>query len=115
MTNGDLYLLRIRADVADAIAFLGLWTCDGELNRSGFCSPEYDALVDESRLEEDDGARYDLYAQLEAALTSKDGAFPLIPIAWGTIGTLAAEGVEGLVPNSLGLYDFAAVTMPASP
>lgn len=115
VTNGDLYLLRIRADVADAIAFLGLWTCDGALNRSGFCSSEYDALVDASRLEEDDGARYDLYAQLEAALTSKNGAFPLIPIAWGMIGTLAVEGVEGLEPNSLGLYDFAAVTMPASP
>ena len=111
---GDLYLFRIQADVADAIAFLGLWTCDGELNLSGFCDPEYDSLVDDARQEEDDAARYELYAKLEALLTSKTGAFPLIPIAWGTIETLAAAGIEGLEPNALGLYDFTVVTVPAT-
>ncbi len=112
---GDLYLFRIRADVADAIAFLGLWTCNGTLNRSGFCSSEYDDLAEETRQEEDDPARYDSYAQLEAALTSKTGVFPLVPIAWATVQTLSADGIEGLEPNALGLYDFAAVTMPAAP
>ena len=51
--NDYLYLFRIRADVADAIAFLGLWTCNGTLNRSGFCSPEYDDLAEETRQEDE--------------------------------------------------------------
>jgi len=109
--NADLYLFRIRADVADAIAFLGLFTCDGSLNSTGFCDKTYDAQVETARKTVDDKARFGIYGHLEAMLTSKNGVFPLIPVVWSTIGTLHASSVQGLEPNPLGLYDFTAVTL----
>ena len=109
--NADLYLFRIRADIADAIAFLGLFTCDGSLNQSGFCDEAYDAQIDDARKAVDDDARFGIYGNLEAMLTSKSGAFPLIPLTWSTTGTLRTTAVDGLEPNALGLYDFATVSV----
>ena len=109
--NADLYLFRIRADIADAIAFLGLFTCDGSLNQSGFCDEAYDAQIDDARKAVDDDARFGIYGNLEAMLTSKNGAFPLIPLTWSTTGTLRTTAVDGLEPNALGLYDFATVSV----
>lgn len=107
----DLYLFTIRADVADAIAFLGLFTCDGDLNLTGFCDAEYDRQIEEARKTVEDEARFGIYGSLESMLTSKNGAFPLIPVTWNTIGTLHTAAVDGLEPNGLGLYDFTVITV----
>ncbi len=80
----DTYRLGWIGDYVDAINFLELWTCDSGNNNSNFCDPEYDKLVAKARQTEDNGARYQIYKQLEDILVGPDGALPIIPIYWYT-------------------------------
>jgi len=80
----DIYRLGWIGDYVDAINFLELWTCDSGNNNSNFCDPEYDKLVAKARQTEDNGARYQIYKQLEDILVGPDGALPIIPIYWYT-------------------------------
>ncbi len=80
----DTYRLGWIGDYVDAINFLELWTCDSGNNNSNFCDPEYNKLVAKARQTEDNGARYQIYKQLEDILVGADGALPIIPIYWYT-------------------------------
>ena len=81
--ESDAYLAGWGYDFPDAINLLELWSCDGgEATASGFCDPQFDALLDQAADELDEDSRVALYAGAEAMLTGEQGAMPAIPIDW---------------------------------
>ncbi len=82
-------------DFPDAINFLELWTCKGGNNHSGYCDPEYDALVKQARSTEGEEERFALYKEMEQMLFSEEnGAFPVMPIYWYTYVNLERETIK---------------------
>jgi oligopeptide transport system substrate-binding protein len=90
----DVYRLGWIYDFPDAINGLELWTCDSGNNNTGWCNEEFDALIEQARTEEDDDARYDLYAQAEAIMFGEDGEMPLTPIMWYTYPNLEVDAIR---------------------
>jgi oligopeptide transport system substrate-binding protein len=76
----DIFRLGWVGDFVDDINFLELWTCESGNNNTGFCSREYDRLVEQAKQTVDDADRLEIYRQLEAMLTGEDGALPFIPM-----------------------------------
>jgi oligopeptide transport system substrate-binding protein len=107
----DVYSIGWIGDFVDDINFLELWTCESGNNFSRYCDPEYDKLIAQARSTPDDAARFALYEQAEAMLTGPEGAFPLIPINWGTSPILRKESVRGLELNLLGQFDWTKVSV----
>src|SRR6266581_1444378 len=54
-----------------------LYGCGGELNYSGYCSPEVDQLIDKQSIEADPGKRKELVWAIERKL-AEDGTSPII-------------------------------------
>ena len=107
----DVYQIGWVADYVDDINFLELWLCESGNNLSNYCDPAYDKLIEQARRTQDDQARQAIYAQAEAMLTGPQGAFPFIPVYWGTFNTLRKTYVEGWEPNSLDLLDLTKVSI----
>lgn len=76
------------ADNFDRVVFRS----DSAQNDPNFNSPEFDALVDQARLETDTDVRRDLYAQAEEILVHDVAA--IIPIYWYTSVQLTKPNVE---------------------
>jgi oligopeptide transport system substrate-binding protein len=107
----DVFRLGWLGDFVEAFNFLELWMCDSGNNSTGYCSEEYDALINEARATPDDEARYELYRQAEEILFAEDGDFPIIPIYWYTTSYMAATTVEGWTPNIIAQYDLTKVSI----
>ncbi len=107
----DLFLIGWIGDYVDDINFLELWTCESGNNPTNYCDPAYDRLIDEARSTPDDSSRHELYAQAEAMLTGPEGAFPIIPLTWGTAPILRRETIEGLELNLLGQFDWTKISI----
>jgi oligopeptide transport system substrate-binding protein len=90
----DVYRLGWIGDFVDAINFLELWTCDSGNNNTNYCNKEFDSLIEQARSEEDEEARYDLYAQAEQILYGPDGEVPVIPIYFYTQNALEKVSVK---------------------
>ncbi len=86
-------------DVADAINFLECFQTDVGNNRTGWSSPDFDALIAAAYQETDATRRAELLQEAETILL--DGG-PIIPIYFYTWKYLKAPEVKGLVPNILG-------------
>jgi oligopeptide transport system substrate-binding protein len=87
------------SDYPDADNFdRSVFRTDAGQNDSGYSNPEYDALVDQARLEPDVEARRELYAQAETLLVVEDPA--AIPIYWYTYVQMFKPNVEYTVPSS---------------
>lgn len=80
-------------DYADANSYAyDVFHSSSEFNYSGWTSPEYDALVEEARVNEDTAARVELYAQAEEMLVDTNAA--IMPIYWYAENQLTAPNVE---------------------
>ena len=107
----DVFRLGWLGDFVEAFNFLELWMCDSGNNSTGYCSEEYDAIINEARATPDDDARYELYRQAEEILFAEDGDFPIIPIYWYTTSYMHATTVEGWTPNIIAQYDLTKVSI----
>jgi oligopeptide transport system substrate-binding protein len=107
----DVFRLGWLGDFVEAFNFLELWMCDSGNNSTGYCSEEYDAIINEARATPDDDARYELYRQAEEILFAEDGDFPIIPIYWYTTSYMHATTVEGWTPNIIAQYDLTKVSL----
>lgn len=90
----DAYRLGWIYDFPDAINGLELFTCDSGNNNTNWCNEEFDALVEQAKDEEDDEARFALYAQMEDIMFGEDGEVPLTPIMWYTYPNLENDSVR---------------------
>jgi len=90
----DVYRLGWIYDFPDAINGLELFTCDSGNNNTNWCNEEFDALVEQARGEEDEAARFELYAQMEDIMFGEDGEVPLTPIMWYTFPNLENDKVR---------------------
>jgi oligopeptide transport system substrate-binding protein len=107
----DAFRLGWLGDFVDAFNFLELWGCDSGNNSTRFCSEEYDALIAQARATPNDEERFEIYRQMEEMLFGPDGAHPIVPLYWYTLGSLNKTNVEGWVPNILGQYDLTRVSI----
>lgn len=84
-------------DYNDPYNFLYLFLCDaGPLNWSGYCDPEYDALLDQASRTLDMTARANLMAEAEQLMLD---AHPVVPIDFTTVRTLISKRVQGFEDN----------------
>jgi oligopeptide transport system substrate-binding protein len=90
----DVYRLGWIYDFPDAINGLELFTCDSGNNNTNWCNEEFDALVEQARGEDDEAARFELYAQMEDIMFGEDGEVPLTPIMWYTFPNLENDRVR---------------------
>jgi oligopeptide transport system substrate-binding protein len=87
------------ADVVDPINFLECYVTNSGNNRTGFASPDYDALIEAAGREADTGRRRALLQQAEDLLLEE---MPIIPVYFYTRKFLMATEVRGYTPNVLG-------------
>lgn len=85
------------ADYNDPYNFLYLFLCDaGPLNWSGYCDPEYDALLDQASKTLDMTERAKIMAQAEQLMLD---AHPVVPVDFTTVRTLISRRVKGFEDN----------------
>ncbi len=101
MNNLDYHVARSGwiGDIADPINFLECFQTGLGNNRTGWSSPEFDALIEAAYNERDADKRLQYMQQAEALLL--DGG-PIIPIYFYTWIFLKAPELHGLTPNILG-------------
>ncbi len=97
------------ADFPDPHNFMSLFTCNSGNNRTGWCNPEYDALVEEAAAETDPEKRVIFYNQAQKILTETDS--PIAPFYITTQQNLIKPHVIGLVPNPLDMVLFKNVSI----
>jgi len=95
-------------DVVDPVNFLECFLGGGGNNRTGYASPEFDALVHAAYAEADVGQRLELLQEAEAVLLEDA---PLIPIYFYSRKYLKRPEVLGLDPNPLGYIRWTRVTL----
>ncbi len=88
-------------DYIDPFTFLSLMVTGGELNNTGFASPEYDRLITASRSAPDETARFADFQQAEAILLEEA---PVIPIYYYTRVYLKQPSVKGWTANVLDVH-----------
>lgn len=80
-------------DYSDANNFLyDVFYSASSQNDTGFVNAEYDALVEQARVETDTDARRDLYAQAENILVADQAA--IAPIYWYALNVMVKPGIE---------------------
>ncbi len=66
------------ADYPDPQNFLDvLFHCESQENKSGYCNPEVDELLEAARVEQDEAERMELYRQAEAIIVEEAAWVPL--------------------------------------
>ena len=108
----DTYRLGWIGDFVDAINFLELWTCESRNNSTNYCNMEYDALIEKARRTQDDGARYEIYAEAEEILFGENGDLPVLPVYYYTYQGLERESInDSFELNLLGQVDLTRVVV----
>jgi oligopeptide transport system substrate-binding protein len=92
------------ADFPDPHNFMSLFECNTGNNRTGWCNPEYDSLVDQAAEETDIAKRKELYDKAQKILTETDA--PIAPFYNTKQQNLIKPYVKGLVPNPLDIVLF---------
>jgi oligopeptide transport system substrate-binding protein len=88
-----MFFLGWSADYADPQDFLDvLFHSQSPLNHGGYANPAVDALLEAARIERDEAARFDLYAEAERAILEDA---PWIPLYTGVETWLVAPYVHG--------------------
>ncbi|CAN5233632.1 ABC transporter substrate-binding protein [soil metagenome] len=108
----DLVLLRWGSDNADPDNFLSpnlaCTAVAGGGNKSRYCSPAFDALLDGARRSTDTVKRTAFYTQAQKLLYEDSVVFPLV---YPVRSTLVSKRVEGYLPSPLELHDFRTVSV----
>lgn len=85
-------------DFVDPINFLECFTTGNGNNRTGWSNEEYDRLIAQARLSNDQAERHALYQQAEAILLE---GVPIVPIFHYTRAILMAPEIKNFKPNVL--------------
>ncbi len=103
----DITLLSWTSDNGDPDNFLSpnlaCAAVAGGGNKSRWCHPPFDALLDAARKTGDRARRIELYRQAQRILYDEIG---LIPLVYPEKTVVVSPRVQGFVPNVLGLHDF---------
>jgi oligopeptide transport system substrate-binding protein len=91
------------ADFLDPINYLECFIADGGNNRTGWSSPEFDALIEKARRTAEPGERFATLQQAERILLE---AAPIGPIYSYTQRHLISPQVSGLDENMLGYLNY---------
>ncbi len=89
-------------DYDDPINFLESFITDSSMNRTGFSSEEYDALIEDGKYEADEEARWEAMYEAERMLADEMMA---TPIRYYNDVKLEKEGVEGVLRHPVGYLD----------
>ena len=77
-------------------------------NKSQWCDPAFDKLIDEARRTNDVPKRTELYRRAQRMVYDEA---PAVPLAYPTMITALNKRVKGFVPNPLSIVDFRAVSL----
>lgn len=89
-------------DYSDPVNFLESFTSDSYMNRTGFESDEYDALIQNGKTETDEEKRYEYLYEAERMLAEEMIA---VPIRYYNVVVLEADGVEGILRHPVGYFE----------
>lgn len=89
-------------DYNDPVNFLESFITDSYMNRTGFSSEEYDALIAKGKSATDENERWDALYEAEKMLADEMMAFP---IRYYNTVVLEADGVEGILRHPVGYFD----------
>jgi len=100
------------ADFPDPHNFMNLFECNSGNNRTGWCNPKYDELVESAAEEKDPEKRVVLYNRAQKILTQTDA--PIAPFYITNQQNLIKPYVLGLKPNPLDMVLFNKVSFKNS-
>lgn len=89
-------------DYNDPVNFLESFITDSYMNRTGFSSAEYDALIAKGKSETDEETRWEYLYEAEKLLAEEMIA---IPVRFYNTVALEADGVEGILRHTVGYFD----------
>ncbi|WP_197025061.1 peptide ABC transporter substrate-binding protein [Paucisalibacillus sp. EB02] len=89
-------------DYNDPVNFLESFITDSYMNRTGFSSEEYDALIAKGKSATDEEERWQALYDAEKMLADEMIA---IPIRYYNTVVLEADGVEGILRHPVGYFD----------
>jgi oligopeptide transport system substrate-binding protein len=92
------------ADFPDPHNFMNLFECNSGNNRTLWCNPEYDDLVERAAQENVPAKRIEFYDQAQRILTETD--VPIAPFLISIQQSMIKPYVEGLDPDPLGIILF---------
>lgn len=88
-------------DYHDPMTFLEVWACEASNNHSGYCNPEYDAMLAQARGELEHTRRMSYLHEAEEILVQD---LPIIPIYHYTRPYLLQDDVRGFEDNLRDLH-----------
>jgi len=92
------------ADFPDPHNFMNLFECNSGNNRTLWCNPQYDYLVEKAAQEISPDKRKELYDQAQTILTETD--VPIAPFLISIQQSLTKPYITGLNPDPLGIILF---------
>ncbi len=92
------------ADFPDPHNFMNLFECNSGNNRTLWCNPKYDSLVENAAQEIDPEKRKGLYDQAQTILTETD--VPIAPFLISIQQSMIKPYIAGLDPDPLGIILF---------
>jgi len=103
--EGDFMIARAGwiGDYLDPFTFLDMWVTDGGNNNSRFSNAEYDQLITEVRLVDDEVQRMEMMHQLEDILMAE---MPVCPIYYYTQPVMVKSYVKDYASIAVGGIDF---------
>ncbi len=90
-------------DYIDPNTFLDMFVTNSGNNKSGWSSPQYDALIAQAAQTQDPQARYELFQQAESILMDE---VPIIPVYTYAKNYLLSPQVKGWYPNLLDYHPY---------
>lgn len=91
----DMFWLQWFADYPHPQTYLEpLWACESPTNLSGYCNPEFDALLAEGAATTNEASQIALYTEAQRMLVEED---PALFLQWPGGYILVSPRVEGLV------------------
>ena len=93
--NYDLAAGGWIGDYLDPLTFLDMWMKDGGNNRTGWHSPEFEALLKKAADTGDPQARYRILEEAESLFLSER---PILPLYWYTRNYLIHQDLKGWNP-----------------
>lgn len=103
--EGDFMIARAGwiGDYLDPYTFLDMWVTAGGNNNSRFSNAEYDQLLLDVRMVDDEVARMEMMHQLEDILMEE---MPVLPIYYYTLPMMVKSYVKGYAKAAVGGMDF---------
>jgi oligopeptide transport system substrate-binding protein len=105
--EGDFMIARAGwiGDYLDPYTFLDMWVSDGGNNNSRFSNAEYDQLLTDVRMVDDEVARMEMMHRLEDIFMEE---MPIAPIYYYTLPMMVKSYVKGYAKAAVGGMDFKA-------